>query len=396
MTIVDLLDIPSVTDPRLSPDGEEMLFVLAQADWKENKRVPQVWRASRGGGDSMQLTFGKDGASEPRWSPDGSWIAFLAKRDGDEETQIYLLPRRGGEGRRLSTHPTSVSDLAWAPDGKSLYFLASDEKTEEEKKRDEAKDDVFAFDENFKQQHLWRIALPADPKEKAEAERLSEGDFSVRSFEVSADGTLILSHRAPTPLFDDTDESEIWLLRLEGKQWRRLTENRVPESGATLSPDGSTVLFVAGANADFELYYNDKIFLVPAAGGAARLLLPDLPYEVGEARWSKDGASIFFTANTGVRSELFKVEVESREVTQLTCGEHAVVRWHYLPQRGEHLLSIDEITRPGDLWLLSDGGELRQVTHLFDELASRFQLPRQEAFRWKGEDGQEAEGLLFY
>ena len=83
----------------------------------------------------MQLTNSTEGESEPRWSPDGAFIAFLSKRGDDEETQIYLLPTSGGEALALTEHASEVSDISWAPDGSSLYFLAGDAKTKEEKKK---------------------------------------------------------------------------------------------------------------------------------------------------------------------------------------------------------------------------------------------------------------------
>ena len=91
-----------------------------------------------------------------------------------------------------------------------------------------------------------------------------------------------------------------------------------------MSPDGKTGWFTSGSNEAGDIYYNDKIFLVPAAGGAARILLPDVPYEASNAQWSKDGKTIFFLANLGVHDEILKVDVASRQVTPITKGDHAL------------------------------------------------------------------------
>lgn len=392
MTLVDLLNVPSLGDPQLSPDGRQIVYELGRADWKANRQVSHLWRVGADGTGSIQLTNGPDGERSPRWSPDGRWVAFLAKRGEAEETQLYLIANEGGEARQLTRHATAVSDIAWAPDGTAIYFVAADEKTREEKEREKAKDDVFAFDENFKQRHLWRVTVP-DGRE----ERVTFGDYSVVGYELSRDGRKIAIHRAPTPLLDDRDEGEVWVLDASGGNAVQLTGNRVPEEGAELSPDNSVVLFRAGANERFELYYNDKIFLVPAGGGPARVLLPDLAYEVLDATWSADGSGIYFLANTGVRSALFRVDVKTRQVTQLTRGDHSIRGWNFEPRAGLHVFAIDEPMNPGDVWLLAaDGGEARRVTHVFEYLAREFRLPRVERIEWKGRDGVTVEGLLYY
>ncbi len=393
MTLVDMLEIPSLSDPRLSPDGRQLLYVLAETDWQANKQIAHIWRINVDGTDARQLTHGKSGESSPRWGPDGSRIAFLAKRGEDQERQIYLLSNLGGEAQRLTNHPTAVSNIQWAPDGSAVYFLARDPKTEEEKAREKAKDDVFAFDENDKQRHLWKVML-ADKSEH----RLTEGDYSILGYTLSRDGTRIAFHRAPTPLFDDSDEGEVWVMNADGSAALQLTHNRVPERGAVLSPDNRTVLFTTGSNAAFEPYYNNNLFIIPATGGQVRLLMAEWPHEIGSAAWSADGRRIYFTANTGVRVNLFQVDVASEKLTRLTEGDHSLRFWSYRPALKRHVFAIDSPANAGDVWLLPEGKASRpqQITHVFDYLAARFLLPRQEAIQWAGADGVTVEGILVY
>ncbi|HJS75298.1 MAG TPA: LpqB family beta-propeller domain-containing protein, partial [Vicinamibacteria bacterium] len=183
MSPIDLLDVPVLTDPRLSPDGKTVVFVLAEADWKKNQRVTHLWRAGVGSEDRIQLTRGPEGESSPRWSPDGEWIIFVGEREGDEAAQLYRLSARGGEAERLTTHETSVSAPSFSPDGKLVYFLAEDAKSEEETSREKLQDDVFAFDENWKHRRLWVLSL-----EDRTVRCLTQGDFTVREYRLSRDG----------------------------------------------------------------------------------------------------------------------------------------------------------------------------------------------------------------
>ncbi len=392
MTVVDLLNVPALSDPRLSPDGRQLLYVLAESDWEANRQVAHIWRVNTDGTGLIQLTNASDGEQSPRWSPDGSRVAFLASRGDAEEQQIYVMSNSGGEALRLTEHETAISSIACSPDGEWIYFLAPDPKTEAEKERDDVKDDVFAFDEDFKQRHLWRVSWS-----DRTSERLTEGDYSILRYRVSRDGGAITFHRGPSPLLDDSDEGEAWVMAADAGNPRKLTSNTVAERGAALSPDGTQVLFVADASESFDTYYNDNLFLVPAAGGSHRMLLADMPHEVQSAAWSRDGEAIYFLANTGVRSELFQVDVVTEKLTQLTEGDHAISGWSYDHWTDAHVYSVNERTNAGDVWMLpASGGRRSRITRVFDYLDLDFKLPRQEAIQWKGEDGETVGGLLYY
>ncbi|MGQ0732425.1 MAG: prolyl oligopeptidase family serine peptidase, partial [Acidobacteriota bacterium] len=392
MSFVDVLNLPSIADPQLSPDGKRVLFVLDRPDWKANRRLGHIFRINSDGTDQVQLTFGERGETSPRWSPDGRSVAFLARRQGDDHNQVYLLALDGGEARRITTHPTPPRSLTWAPDGASLLFTAADAKSAEEKEKDRLQDDVYSFEEtNFKQDHLWRTDLDG------KATRLTEGAFSVRSYALSGDGRRLTMMRAPSPLLEHSRFSEVWVMDVSGGA-TQLTKNVISESNALLSPDGTTVAFTADANEKFESYFNDKIFLVPAAGGQARVLMPEVAYEVNDLAWAPDGRSLFFLANVGVRTELFRVDVATRQATPLTQGEHSLGAWTYAPESGLHVFTRNTPTRPAEVYMLKADGSSQpsRVTNVFEFVERDFKLARQERFTWKGQDGQGVEGLLYY
>ncbi|MDE2660597.1 MAG: S9 family peptidase [Acidobacteriota bacterium] len=394
MTIVELIDVPSLGSPRLSPDGGQILFTRTDTDWKKNGRTTHIYRIDADGSGEVQLTNGEDGESSPRWSPDGTRVAFLAKRGEDEHTQIYVMRNRGGEASPLTEHDSSVGSFQFSPDGEHIFFVAPDPKSAEEKKKDRLQDDVFAFDEDYKQRHLFRVAAEGDGPQKGE--RLTGGDYSVIGFRLSDDGMRIAHHRSVSPLVDNRDEGEVWLMDADGGNAMQLTDNTVSEFGAQLSPDGAHVMFLSDSSADFETYFNDNIFVLPAAGGAHRVLFEDMPHEVNGARWAPDG-SIYFTANTGVRTELFHGTLDDDAPRALTAGDHSLTGWNFSAAAGKHVFGISNRENNGDLHLLpADGGDPMKVTSVFDYLAETFELPVQEAVRWKGDDGAEVEGLLYY
>ncbi len=396
MTLVDVMNVPQISDPQVSATGREILYVRSEPDWKANRRIGHIWKVNSDGSGAIQMTAGADGENAPRWSPDGKTIAFIAKRDTGPEAvgQIYLLSDAGGEARALTTHATAVSNIAWARDGSLIYFRAPDPKSDELKAREKVKDDVFMFDEDYQQQHLWNVAVAT----KAE-HRITQGHFSVLGYNLSDDGKKIVYHRAPTPLMEDSDLSEVWVMDAAGTDPKQITRNHVQESEAVLSPDNSKVLFLSQADQKFETYYNRKIFIAPAMGGGdAKVLMPELAYEVDKAAWSKDGKSIFFLANMGVHTELFKVAVMNPKPEQLTSGKHTLGGWSMSTEAGKNVYTTSEMTSPGEVWISGvDGSSApKKVTSVYDYLPRQFKLPRQESVQWKGADGVTVEGLLYY
>lgn len=391
MTVMDYLNIPALSSPQLSPQGKQLLYVLSESNWTENKQVSHIWRADIDGANAIQMTNGKEGENSPRWSPDGKTIAFLATRGEKAKPQVYLLNNAGGEAIQLTKQEAGITSFSWSNDGKSIWFTASEADTEDEKKRKEKKDDVFPYDENFKQRHLWRFDVATK-----KATRITEGDYSVMSFELSGKGDKILFSKGVTPLFGDAYLNEIWIMDADGTNARQLTKNTVAENNLRFSPDGAQVLFLCGCNAAFESYYNDKIFLMPSDGSRpATIALPETPYEIYNAEWAADGKSLLLLANMGLEVQLWQFDLAKKNLSQLTRGTHALGSWHYDPKLNVHLATLANATNPGDVHVLR-GNVLTQVTRHYNYLQDTFLLPRQERVTWKGEDGVAIEGLLYY
>src|SRR6185295_13185713 len=82
-----------------------------------------LWKVSRSGGSAERLTSGVGTEANPKFSPEGNWIAFTGEYDGNVD--VYVVPATGGEPQRITYHPGADQVVGWTPDGKSVVFLSA-------------------------------------------------------------------------------------------------------------------------------------------------------------------------------------------------------------------------------------------------------------------------------
>eukprot|EP01137_Pigoraptor_chileana_P036472 Opistho-2@32135 len=120
----DVYRLKTVTDAKISPEGNWVSYTLSTIDSAKNKRNADVYMVSWDGKETVQLTHTPDGESQARWSPDGKYLSFVSSRNGLTSSQIWLMDRRGGEAKQLTDlKKGELEEYAWSPDGKKIALV---------------------------------------------------------------------------------------------------------------------------------------------------------------------------------------------------------------------------------------------------------------------------------
>ncbi|HVM69795.1 MAG TPA: hypothetical protein VM204_08185, partial [Gaiellaceae bacterium] len=120
----DVYELTGVSDPRLRPGGDEVAYVVWSIDREANEYRQRIWLAAVDGSRPPRPFTAGPKDSQPRWSPDGTRLAFVSGRE-DGPRQLYVMPADGGEAQRLTELDEDATDASWSPDGTRLASVAS-------------------------------------------------------------------------------------------------------------------------------------------------------------------------------------------------------------------------------------------------------------------------------
>ena len=392
MTTDDGLEMVSVGNALMSPDGQWVLYSRSELNWDDNKRETTYHMIPAGGGESFQF-IGKAGGSGFQFSPDGKYLSF--RRAVDEVQQIFVMRTHGGEAVQLTKHKTSVGTYQWSEDSDRIFFVADEPRSEEDEKEHKKGDDAIFVDEgpNGQRESQWKnlwVFLIEDEKES----QITKEDFHIGSFHVSPNAKRIVYTARRENLRNQQYLAEIFLLDLEDSTTTRLTNNRAPEGRLVWAPDGVHFAYRAVSDTDWEQNEN-KIWVMNADTKEHRLVSGEFRGSISQIAWTPDSRAILFGGRQGTNSNLYRLDVRSGKVDQITDVVGTMRVGSFSKDRTKMVYSYQDFDTPSDLFVSpTNDYEPTRLTEANPSIETDFLLANGAVIGWRSTDGLEIEGIL--
>ncbi len=448
ITLDEFFNAVEFSKVALSPDGHMVAIATERANWEADRVRQDLWLWRDNDGILIPLTqSGHD--SDPMWSPDGKWIAFLSDRNGESDTSenadddkgvthLYLIPVGGGEAFPVTRGTEDVHSFAWSPDSKTLYFATRIPWST--KQKDEYKEhwkDVIRYREQERGDVISRIAVAEalarqvamgtaeskkskkdkqkskDKKDEDEdgetgetpgAQAVVTSPYRVKNLAIAPDGTQVaFLTDSVSQRFEGLKEIEIYIADTNKtapqNTARQLTKNEALEDELEWSRDGKSVLFevvqgsVEGSYADLQ----PRVYSVDVATGHPTRWAATFDGAVMHYALAENG-KLLAPGLLGTATALYQQATPQEAFRKLEGWPGTYAHAATAKNSARIAFIYSELDKPTEVYLAdsADGLSTARPITSFNKLFTERDLPKGKPFRWTSDDGTPVEGMLLY
>jgi len=422
-TARDLNAMQRISDPRPSPDGRQVAYVVRTTDFEANRGRNDLWLVGIDGSGATRLTTDAAADTDPRWAPDGKGLYFLSTRSGSSQLWRIPIPGTDKDAVQVTKLPLDVSNPLLSPDGSRLAFsleVFPDCPTiactvERLAEREKSKTSAQVYDGGFvrhwdtwsdgRRNHLFvasfsgnEISEPVDLTRGMWADVPSKPFGDAAEWAFAPDGkTLVFAAR----LAGENNREEPWstnfdLYRVQadgtGHPLNLTADNLAWDTQPVFSPDGRTLAYLRMSRPGFEAD-RFRIVLRDLVSGAERLIAEEWDRSSDGVVFSADGKTLYTTAHDVGQVPLFAIDVAGGGPPRKLVSDGHV---RDVRLAGDRLVfGRDTLLSPVEIHTVkADGSDLRQITQVNREKLASVLFGEPEQFSFPGANGDKVYGWI--
>src|SRR5262245_7499146 len=397
----DVFDLEYASDPRVSPDGTQVVYVRNFFDIMKDRRRSNLWVVGADGTKHRPLTSGNRNDAGPRWSPDGTRLLYISSSEGS--SQLYLRWMDTGQTAKLTDLVSSPGGLSWSPDGRWIAFsmLVRDTKKPYESLPEKPEGAQWAEPAKVITRLRYRYdgegylpdgyhQLFVVPADGGAPRQLTNGPFDHRSapdWAPDSEALVLSANRHEDSDYQPLND-EVYEVRLEDRSINQLTDRKGPDGDPAVSPDGRTIAYL-GFDDKYQGYQVTQLYVMNRDGSNARMLTGSLDRDISNPVWEADGRRIYFSyddqgiTKVGVTTLNGAVETIASGVGGTDLGRPYASGSFTVGRNGSVALTATTPNRPADVAMVSRGGKARLLTSLNEDLFGHRQLGAAEAISYE-------------
>jgi acylaminoacyl-peptidase len=409
-----LWDWRTATEPQISPDGRSVVYVIGWSDRMNDAMYSNLRIVNADGKQLRPLTQGAFRDSSPRWSPDGTRLAYLSNRSG--RRQIHVRWMDTGQEARITDLQHSPSNITWSPDGASIAFTrrVPGKPSWLVKMPGRPAGAKWADPPIVVTELRWRsdgggILRPGKthvfvvPVTGGTPRQVTSGDYdhgrrSGLAWTPDGRSILVSAQRIPDAEYS-LEGDDIYAFNLAGGAVRQLTTRKGPDTNPTPSPDGKKIAYV-GYDFKHQSYTVRHLYVMDSDGTDPRPLPDSLDRDVSSPRWSADSKTIYFTADDRGATYVYSVTTDGKlrqlSKTRHRCTGYGLPRAFSVAANGRVAAMCSTPKEPYDIitFTLDRPNEVTRLSAVNESLLADRAIGDVEEITYKSFDGRPIHGWI--